>query len=105
MTNEAAPWNLSTFHVDQRVGDFCGRGGRFGDHTGRESFYPPYYGKLAVLSWFNAGTRVFDIRNPFAVKEVGYFIPAPNKTTGSFCDGPASATRTVIRQSPQTAPK
>jgi hypothetical protein len=85
VTAEASPWNLSTFHVDQRIGDFCGRGGRFGAHAGHESFYPPYYGKLAAFSWFNAGTRLFDIRNPFDVKEIGYFIPAPNKNTMSFC--------------------
>jgi hypothetical protein len=85
VTNEATPWNLSTFHVDERVGDFCGRGGRFGAHAGTESFYPQYYGKLAIFSWFNAGTRVFDIRNPFDVKEIAYFIPAVNKNTMSFC--------------------
>ena len=85
VTNEATPWNLSTFHVDERPGDFCGKGGRFGAHSGTESFYPPYYGKLAIFSWFNAGTRVFDIRNPFDVREVGYFIPAVNKNTMSFC--------------------
>jgi hypothetical protein len=85
VTNEATPWNLSTFHVDERVGDFCGRGGRFGAHAGTESFYPPYYGKLAIFSWFNAGTRVFDIRNPFDVKEIAYFIPATNRNTMSFC--------------------
>jgi hypothetical protein len=50
-----------------------------------ELFYPPYYGKLAIFSWFNAGTRVFDIRDPFAVQEVSYFIPAPNKNTMLFC--------------------
>jgi len=85
VTNEATPWNLSTFHVDERAGDFCGKGGRFGAHSGTESFYPPYYGKLAIFSWFNAGTRVFDIRNPFDVREIAYFIPAPNKNTMSFC--------------------
>ena len=85
VTNESTPWNLSTFHVDERSGDFCGKGGRFGAHAGTESFYPPYYGKLAIFSWFNADTRVFDIRNPFDVREVGYFIPAVNKNTMSFC--------------------
>ena len=39
----------------------------------------------AIFSWFNAGTRVFDIRDPFAVQEVAYFIPAPNKNTMAFC--------------------
>jgi hypothetical protein len=85
VTNEATPWNLSTFHVDERSGDFCGKGGRFGAHAGTESFYPPYYGKLAIFSWFNAGTRVFDIRNPFDVREIAYFIPAVNQNTMSFC--------------------
>jgi hypothetical protein len=85
ITNEPTPWPLATFHVPENPGDFCGRGGRFGAHAGHESFYPPYYGKLAIFSWFNAGTRVFDIRNPFAVEEVAYFIPAPNKNTMAFC--------------------
>jgi hypothetical protein len=85
ITNEATPWNLSTFHVDERAGDFCGKGGRFGAHAGTESFYPAYYGKLAIFSWFNAGTRVFDIRNPFEVREIAYFIPATNGNTMWFC--------------------
>jgi hypothetical protein len=83
VTNEATPWNLSTFHVDEK--GFCEKGGRFGAHASTESFYPPYYGKLAIFSWFNAGTRVFDIRNPFDVREIAYFIPEPNENTMSFC--------------------
>ena len=85
ITNEATPWNLSTFRVPENPGDYCGRGGRFGTHSVAESFYPPYYGKLAIFSWFNAGVRVWDIRDPMAVQEVGYFIPAPDKFTMSFC--------------------
>jgi len=66
--------------------DFCGRGGRFGAHASTESFYPPYYGKLAIFSWFNAGTRIFDMRDPFAVqRRWPNFIPAPNKNTMAFC--------------------
>ena len=83
ITYEAAPWNLSTFRVPDA--DFCGRGGRFGAHAMTELFYPPYYGKLAIFSWFNAGTRIFDMRDPFAVQEIAYFIPAPNKNTMAFC--------------------
>jgi hypothetical protein len=82
---EAAPWPIATFRVPENPGDYCGRGGRFGTHSVAESFYPPYYGKLAIFSWFNAGTRVFDIRDPFAVQEVAYFIPAPTKNTMLFC--------------------
>jgi len=83
ITSEVAPWNIATFRVPDA--DFCGKGGRFGAHASTESFYPPYYGKLAIFSWFNAGTRVFDMRDPFAVQEVAYFIPAPNKNTMAFC--------------------
>jgi len=85
ISNEATPWPISTFRVPENPGNYCGRGGRFGTHAVAESFYPPYYGKLAIFSWFNAGTRVFDIRDPFAVQEVAYFIPAPNKNTMAFC--------------------
>ena len=63
-------------------GDYCGRGGRFGAHSSAESFYPPYYGKMAVLAWFNAGVRIWDIRDPFAMHEVGYFVPPANQNTG-----------------------
>jgi hypothetical protein len=83
ITSEVAPWNIATFRVPD--GDFCGKGGRFGAHAMTELFYPPYYGKLAIFSWFNAGTRIFDMRDPFAVQEVAYFIPAPNKNTMAFC--------------------
>ena len=65
--------------------DFCGRGGRFGAHSSAESFYPPYYGKIAVFAWFNAGVRIWDIRDPFAVHEVGYFVPPANQNTVPTC--------------------
>ena len=85
ITNEATPWPLSTFRVQETQGDYCGRGGRFGVHSSAESFYAPYYGKLAVFAWFNAGVRVWDIRDPFAVHEVAYFIPAPNDNSMPQC--------------------
>ena len=44
ITNEAAPWPISTFRVPENPGDFCGKGGRFGAHAGTESFYPPTTG-------------------------------------------------------------
>ena len=85
ISSEVAPWSIATFRVPEDPGDFCGKGGRFGVHSNTESFYTPYYGKLAIFSWFNAGTRIFDMRDPFAVQEVAYFIPAPDKNTMVFC--------------------
>ena len=85
ITNEATPWPLSTLRVQETQGDYCARGGRHGVHSSTESFYPPYYGKLAIIAWFNAGVRVWDIRDPFDVHEVGYYIPAPNEFSVPTC--------------------
>jgi hypothetical protein len=82
--------------VPENAGNFCNKGGRFGSHAVAESFYPPYYGKLAIISWFNAGVRIFDIRDPFDPEEVGYFIPAPNENTIAACD-PSGPCRNAIQ--------
>jgi hypothetical protein len=69
---------------------FCNQGGRFGAHATSELFYPPYYGKLAVFSWFAGGLRVFDIRNPDKARPIAYFIPAPNDTGCGSAGGPSA---------------
>ena len=43
---------------------------------------PPFYGKLMVVSWFNAGARVIDIRDPFNMTEVAYYITRHDRTDG-----------------------
>jgi hypothetical protein len=68
---------------------FCNQGGRFGAHATTELFYPPYYGRLAILSWFAGGLQVFDIRNPDAARRIAYFIPAPNDTGCGPQGGPS----------------
>ena len=50
ITNEKKPTQLSTLTVPRNPGDFCDKGGRFGAHASSESFYRPYYGKLAIIS-------------------------------------------------------
>jgi len=64
---------------------FCGRGGRFGPHAPQWSMEPPFYRKLMVVSWFNAGARVIDVRDPFNLQEVAYYIPATTERTDERC--------------------
>jgi hypothetical protein len=45
----------------------------------------PYYGKVALVTWFNAGVRAIDVRNPYQPKEIGYYIPAITEATDKRC--------------------
>ncbi len=69
---------------------FCNQGGRFCAHASSELFYPAYYGRLAIISWFAGGVRVFDMRNPDDARAIAYFIPAPNDTGCGPQGGPSS---------------
>lgn len=62
--------------------DFCDKGGRFGPHNTNNEIHSPHVAPnvdLIYLTYFNAGLRVFDIKEPRQPKEVGWFIP-PNPT-------------------------
>jgi hypothetical protein len=83
------PASLTPTDDPKNPNSFCNQGGRFGAHATIELFYPPYYGKLAIASWFAGGTRVFDIRNPDAARPIAYFIPAPNDTGCGAQGGPS----------------
>jgi hypothetical protein len=85
ITIEAHPMVISNFQVPEASGDFCSRGGRFGTHSSNESMAPVFYKKLAFLSYFNAGVRAVDIRDPYHPKEVGYFIPSITTATDKRC--------------------
>ncbi len=85
ISNELAPWPIATATVGQFPGDFCARGARFGTHEMPRRIYAPYYGKLLVVSYFNAGLQVFDIRDPYNPRRVAYFIQAPNRNTQQTC--------------------
>src|SRR5207248_8122175 len=74
--SEARPMGVANFQVPEASENFCSRGGRFGSHASNESFTEVFYGKLVFVSWFNAGVRAIDIREPFSPREVGFFIPA-----------------------------
>jgi hypothetical protein len=85
ISNELAPYPISTATVGQFPGDFCAKGARFGTHEMPRRIFAPYYGKLLIVSFFNAGLQVFDIRDPYNPRRVAYFIQAPNKNTQQTC--------------------
>jgi hypothetical protein len=66
--------------------DFCEKGGRFGPHNTNLEYHLPDVEKqadLIYLTYFNAGLRIYDIKNPRAPQEVGWFVPpTPTKRYG-----------------------
>ena len=93
ITQEDKPLPVSNFQVPEAPGDFCHKGGRFGPHAQQDSFNPDFLKKIVLLSYFNAGVRAVDIRDPFRPTEVGFYIPEPTAT--SF---PACVTRDGVEQ-------
>ena len=84
MRNIFAPQVASTFmpyDVDPKTmrprdDKWCKTGSRYGAHN---LWHGMKADDLLYVCWFNAGLRVVDWSNPFAPKEVAYYIPAGNK--------------------------
>lgn len=73
---ERNPVTISTFPVPK--GDFCKRGLRFGPHNVHENRPGSFQSeKLFFVTYYNAGLRIVDLRDPYRPEEVGYFIPPP----------------------------
>jgi hypothetical protein len=85
VTIEAHPMVVSNFQVPEASGHFCDRGGRFGAHSSNESMAPIFYKKVAFITYFNAGVRAVDVRDPYHPKEIGYFIPSITEATDKRC--------------------
>jgi len=81
------PMVLSTIWVDPRRGEkyprgnYCQRGARFGVHSSEENFRNPYYGRLTFIAYFTGGVRAWDIREPQAPAEVGFYVPESTPLT------------------------
>lgn len=96
-TGEERPMVVSTMQVfeDSAKPDYCTRGTRFGTHSCNEffagfnsltgvnqgTFYPPYYGKLTFISYFDGGARAFDIRDPYHPQDVAHYVAPVNANT------------------------
>jgi hypothetical protein len=85
ITDETKPFGVSNFSVPEKSGNFCSRGGRFGVHASNEDMGPIYYKRVMFFSWFNAGVRAVDVRDPYNPREIGYYIPAITKDTARRC--------------------
>jgi hypothetical protein len=89
ITEEKTPVGVGNFTVPEShpdsSGGFCSRGGRFGAHSSNENQPPMYAGKMIFVTWFNAGVRAIDIRNPYQPREAGYYIPATTDKTDKRC--------------------
>jgi hypothetical protein len=96
ITNESFPIGVSSFTVPEASGNFCSRGGRFGAHSINENVTTFYDKRLVFLTYFNAGLRVVDIRDPLNPKEVGHYIPAVTSKTTNRCVGQGAAQRCKI---------
>lgn len=58
--------------------EYCGRGGRFGAHNLHENDPVPtawHSEEELIGAFFNAGVRVYDIRDPFHPRETGHLVP------------------------------
>jgi len=85
VTQDFRGWVVSAYQVPEASGDFCSKGGRFGPHGSNEQVTEKFHGKLVGISYFNAGVRMLDVRQPFWLQEVAYYIPRPNQNT-FYCD-------------------
>src|SRR5882724_1618551 len=98
ITTETRPFSVATFQVPESPGGFCRRGGRFGPHSSSESFAPIFYKKLVFVSYFNAGVRAVDIRNPYAPREAASYIPGTTERTAERCvTEPARSCKVAIQ--------
>jgi hypothetical protein len=85
ITDEKIPYGVSNYQVAEETGAFCARGGRFGSHGSNEYQHPAYDKRILFFTWFNAGVRAVDIRDPYRPREIGYYIPAVTSETDQRC--------------------
>jgi hypothetical protein len=98
VTTESKPLGVATWTVPEASGNFCSRGGDFGSHSTNENFTLIYYNRMMFATFHNAGVRVLDVRDPYHLKEIAYYIPAITDKTNPSCSGKGASRqcKTVI---------
>jgi hypothetical protein len=79
--NDANPVPIGTFPAAP-YDAFARRGGRFGAHNLHENLPGPVAFRsdtIVVGTFFNAGVRVYDTRDPYRVEEIAYYVPGAPK--------------------------
>lgn len=88
ISNEQQPRLISLFPLpepppESGLNNFYEKDGRFGPHNHHHPNHQPCLedrDDITYLTYFNAGLRIYDIRDPRQPKEFGYFIPPDPKT-------------------------
>lgn len=92
ISDESRPRMLSLFPLpepppDSGLKNFYQKAGRFGPHNHHHANHHACLedrDDTAYLTYFNAGLRAYDIRDPRQPKEIGYFVPGdPTKRIGT----------------------
>jgi hypothetical protein len=79
--NDANPVPIGTFPAPP-YNAFARRGGRFGAHNLHENLPGPVSFRsdtIVIGTFFNAGVRVYDTRDPYRVEEIAYYVPGAPK--------------------------
>jgi len=74
ISDERHPREISRFPVPD--GDYCHRGLRFGPHNVHENRPGTFQSDhIVYVTYFNAGLRVYDTRDPLQVREIACYVP------------------------------
>lgn len=84
-TDGAHLYPIATYRVRDESVDYCRKGGRFGAHGISPSYHEPFYPGFLIVTYFNAGVRVVDVRDPFDPAEIAFYIPATTANTAPRC--------------------
>jgi hypothetical protein len=89
------PVSIATFPTPSER-DYCGAGGEFGPHNVHENRQGTFQSsEIIFVTYANAGTRAFSIKNSFRPEQIGYFVP-PLATPSARADGLLAVSSTDV---------
>ncbi|MGE5243961.1 MAG: LVIVD repeat-containing protein [Betaproteobacteria bacterium] len=109
VTDERYPLQVSTIKLEANERRFASRTDRdraiYGSHyLGVDD---PNNTSLVFFTWYSSGLRVWDVRDPYAPKEIGYYIPGARPDTklavsDSYPNKNVDYTYSYVRYRPET---